>query len=323
MSSAEHTLAFRTTCSREIGFGHLRRCLTLAQELAGRGWRCAFWLTGDQLGQQLAAQAGFDVVPGIDRARFDAVVVDDYAVSARQIAAWHGAPACLAVIDDLADRALGCDLVHNGNANAGMLHYRTAPGCRLLLGPRYAMLRPSFRGVGPRPPGEVRRVLVTLGGSDPQGYTPRVVAQLLERLPQLTIDVIVGPLYQGALPEASDRVRLHRAPPNVTALMLSADLAVTSGGQTTYELAACGLPAIAICAAENQRGNLTALAAIPTLVLIEDPDRVSDAVSAVAADAALRKRMSSAGQGLVDGRGASRVALALEQVVRGGHGTDV
>jgi UDP-2,4-diacetamido-2,4,6-trideoxy-beta-L-altropyranose hydrolase len=38
--------------------------------------------------------------------------------------------------------------------------------------------------------------------------------------------------------------------------MLSVDLAITAGGQTTYELARCGVPMIMIEVVSNQRGNI-------------------------------------------------------------------
>ena len=52
---------------------------------------------------------------------------------------------------------------------------------------------------------------------------------------------------------------VHSAPEDMRAIMATADLAVTAGGQTTYELAASGVPAVALCIAENQRPNLAAL----------------------------------------------------------------
>lgn len=315
MSSAERTAAFRAPCSRQVGLGHLRRCLTLAEELHGRGWRCGFWRADDDGGGALLDRTGFDAVDAKQAKQADALVVDDYGVTAAEIRVWARASPCLAVIDDLADRALECRLIVNGNPAAKALGYPTSPGCRLLLGPRYALLRPAFRDLGPHRIAEVRRVLVTLGGSDPLGLTAEVVSQLRARSPELLVDVVVGPLFSGALPTACDRVRIHRAPADIAALMRTADLAVTAAGQTAFELAACGVPAVALRTADNQRANLAALGAVPTLVPVEDVDRVGDAVAALASDRDLRRRMSASGQALLDGHGATRVADALTELL--------
>ena len=97
--------------------------------------------------------------------------------------------------------------------------------------------------------------------------------------------------------------------------MAQADLAISGGGQTLYELAALGLPAVAVCVASTQEANLAALAAAPTLVALRRPGAgetdwgaLRDAVHRLAADVDGRARMSAAGRALVDGCGASRAA---------------
>jgi spore coat polysaccharide biosynthesis predicted glycosyltransferase SpsG len=109
---------------------------------------------------------------------------------------------------------------------------------------------------------------------------------------------------------------MHEAPPELAPLMAAADLAVCAGGQTTYELAAMGLPAVALCIADNQRINLDALAQVPTL-LLSDAAALSSTVRALAADRTQQQRLSQRGRALVDGRGADRVAAALGEVLDG------
>jgi spore coat polysaccharide biosynthesis predicted glycosyltransferase SpsG len=112
-------------------------------------------------------------------------------------------------------------------------------------------------------------------------------------------------------------VVIHRDPPDVRGLMLGADVALCAGGQTTYELAATGTPAIAVQVAANQAGNLRGLEAAGALVWagsVEDADlgdRVMAALAALAGDGARRAAMSRAGRALVDGKGIERVAEAL------------
>lgn len=331
-SAAAVRIAFRTTAGKQIGFGHLRRCMTLAAELAPRLHEpIDFFVAGDSTAATALAPEQVrvsSVAPGEDatvhvltQSRYDVLIVDDYAISSSALGRFRERVGRIGVIDDLADRVLEVDLVQNGTANAASLNYRTSLDCVRLLGPSYVLLRPAFRDRLPRQaPLEVRTVLVTLGGADPAGQTVDVVKQLCQALPEVSVDVLIGPLFdedERLNTLISDRVRLHRAPPGVAVLMLRADLAIAAGGQTTYELAACGVPTVALCIADNQRLSLAALEKIPTLV-VAGTAALPAAVRELAGDQALRQAMIDGGQSLVDGYGASRVAEQVIQLTQTG-----
>jgi UDP-2,4-diacetamido-2,4,6-trideoxy-beta-L-altropyranose hydrolase len=330
------TIAFRTTAGKQIGFGHLRRCLTLAGELrraAGAAMSVHFWIDGDPAAVDVTAAAGFEArfVSGpepdatgalLEAGEVDTLVVDSYTVAGASFSAWRRRVGALVAIDDLADRELDVDVVVNGTPQAAQLSYRTGPDVLRLLGPRYALLRPHFRELPLRPAApRVGRVLVTLGGADPQSSTPAVVEAVQRALPDAALDVVVGPLF-GPMPDldrrvASDRerLRLHRDLDDLSALMSAADLAVSAGGQTLYELAATGVPTVALCLADNQAPNIAALAGVSLLsagsVVESAAGRfhgVEEGCRQLAADSALRQRMSDAGRSLIDGQGAARVA---------------
>jgi spore coat polysaccharide biosynthesis predicted glycosyltransferase SpsG len=166
---------------------------------------------------------------------------------------------------------------------------------------------------------------VTLGGSDPLGLTEPVVLAVRRALPRASLDVLLGPLFHpipalDALAAASaGLLRLHRGVDDPAPLMGEADLAVSGGGQTLYELAATGLPTVALGVASNQEGNLSSLAAVPTLLRAPVPaspasdewSAVTEIVRALASDRQLRQRINDEGRKLIDGRGASRVAAAI------------
>src|SRR5207244_11064830 len=79
---------------------------------------------------------------------------------------------------------------------------------------------------------------------------------------------VIGVFFSGA---TRDKIRhlvkedadahQYENPPQMRDLMLACDVAITGGGQTTYELAATGTPALAIRLADNQTGNLRGLSA--------------------------------------------------------------
>ena len=194
-----------------------------------------------------------------------ALVIDSYEV--REECLSRVRASLVAVIDDLADRSLPVDLVINGAANACELAYRTSPGTRLLLGPEYVLLRKEFAQAPTRSiSANVKRVLITVGGMDPHVLTPRLIAWTQEALEGVAIDVVVGPFFgEDSVAQAekmaagNPAVAVHRDPAAIRNLMLACDLALTGGGQTTYELAATGTPAVAIRIADNQTGNLKGL----------------------------------------------------------------
>jgi spore coat polysaccharide biosynthesis predicted glycosyltransferase SpsG len=175
-----------------------------------------------------------------------------------------------------------------------------------------------------------RRVLVTLGGSDPGNYTLRVL-RALRRLnqPDLEVKVAIGTLnpHENRLEESirdwePPAVTLMRDVADISELMAWADLAVCSGGTTCLELAFMGLPALLVVLAENQANVAGGLGKAGAAINLGWHWQLSDAaladrLGAIMADQKTRSSMSARGQELVDGLGCQRVAACLEEKSRG------
>ena len=99
--------------------------------------------------------------------------------------------------------------------------------------------------------------------------------------------------------------------------MLESDLAISAGGQTLYELACAGCPTIAVWMAPNQDGQLQVFEESGFIRIAghgEDDsviDAIVDAVFSLLQDRQARRSMSAAGQRLIDGQGAIRVARTI------------
>jgi len=327
-------VAIRTDAGPEIGLGHARRCLTLAGALRELGVESVFVLAGGRRACEWLEASHFEVVPVEPARDLDAtlehcrvhearvIVVDSASLGTAYLTTLAAAGLRVVVIDDLADHDLPVDLVVNGSAGAERLPYRGASRTRFLLGPRHVLLRAQFGQAGTRSvPDRARRVLITVGGGDPSDLTSRLVGWTTRALGAVEQDVVVGPFgaRTGALQAAAaaGRVVLHEDPKDLAALMLEADMALSGGGQTAYELAATGTPAVAIRLADNQTLNLTALAEAGTLDWVGDAGdddlhvKIGTALAGLANDPMRRARMSRQGRALVDGRGAGRVARAI------------
>jgi UDP-2,4-diacetamido-2,4,6-trideoxy-beta-L-altropyranose hydrolase len=333
-------IIFRTGGGERTGYGHVRRCLSLAEALRGCDAESAFLLDGDQILASDVEAAGFesvwvdtgnDLVNTLELARrrqARAIVADSYALDSEYFQGLIAVPAATVVVDDLADRELPVDLVVNSSVAACRGTYRGAEGTTFLLGPKYALLRPEFADTPTRrEPEDVRTILVTVGGSDPHGLTQTFTRCIATALPEAYVDIIVGPLALAPTclivgrHRVPSSVKLHRNPRDIRRLMLEADLALCAGGQTAYELAACGVPMIAARTADNQTGNLEGLAAAGALIWAGDARdegleaTVMTALVELAGDPSWRDRLGKRGRAIVDGKGADRVASAILQLI--------
>ena len=331
-------MVFRVAGGPDIGFGHLRRSWTLAEQLSREGCK-VYFVTATVEDATLLSKAGFSVwseekphhlartIQLLQTAPSPKLcLVDDPRLSGTSLAALrkHALVAC---VDDTGEREMPVDLVVNGSAGAEILRYRGLKETLYMLGPQYILLRKEFmcEPVERRLSQDIQRVLILTGGGQPGAWLQVVLAVVAETLPRAVIDVIVGPFSQTSTFEGSlhGQVVWHRSPPDIRALMLSADLAVSAGGQTLYELAATATPTLGIRVAANQALNLRGLARAGCLRDLGVPvepgfrARLAEGLAGLAADARAREDMGRRGRNVVDGRGAERVAARLERLLDG------
>jgi UDP-2,4-diacetamido-2,4,6-trideoxy-beta-L-altropyranose hydrolase len=278
----------RTDSSVEIGSGHLMRCLTLADQLRGKGSSVAFACRDLPGGLFDLLQAhGYlcvrlspaapgcgaqeeDAMATLEAARklfpdgLDWLVVDHYELDAIWERMLRPHVSKLMVIDDLANRQHDCDLLLDQNYYRDMdRRYRmlVPQQCVTLLGPAYVLLRPEFADARKRlrlRDGTVRRILVFLGGSDPTNQTQKVVEALtLIDRPDIGVDVVVGAGNPNrdtiqALCNQLPNVAFHSQVSNMADLIHNADLGVGAGGATMWERYCLGLPTITVVSAANQ-----------------------------------------------------------------------
>jgi spore coat polysaccharide biosynthesis predicted glycosyltransferase SpsG len=326
-------VVFRVAGDAGLGFGHVRRCWTLAGRLREAGARVMF-VAASQAAVPLLARAGFQAaqergdlegtLAALQGRRGVICVVDDPTLDTGDLRRLR-ARAPVVCIDDTADRDLPVDLVLNASAAAADLPYRGNDDTRWLLGPVYVLLRPEFAGEPRRAAtvATVRRVLVVTGGGDAGSLPVRLALAVHGGLPEATVDLVFGPFAEADLcgPAPTAWLALHRDPADVRGLMLGADLALTAGGQTAYELAATATPAIGLRLADNQEPNLRGLVKAGCLRSLGSPhDRgfwqsLRGQLADLAAQPGVRAEMGRCGRALVDGRGADRVAAAILELL--------
>src|SRR5262249_43322632 len=124
-----------------------------------------------------------------------------------------------------------------------------------------------------------RKVLVTMGGSDPENLTSQVL-QALNHLkgPELQVAIVIGGGNQHKAEIirlaniSKNDLRLEVDARNMPDLMADADVAVSSASSTFWEICMLGLPAIVVDAAPNQVPLARALSSAQAAIYIPRSD---------------------------------------------------
>jgi UDP-2,4-diacetamido-2,4,6-trideoxy-beta-L-altropyranose hydrolase len=333
----------RADASLAIGTGHVMRCLALAQAWQDAGGTAS--LAAAEMPEALSPRVTAEGVslspiqatPGslddasetialAQRLSADWVVIDGDRFGSDFLETVRATGLRVMLIDDVAAReSFPVDLIVNPNFNEDGEPYRRR-GCnaRVLAGPTYTLLRREFRRASEKR--EIRqtgnRILVTLGGSDPENLTPRI-AETLARCSRLEVTVIAGAGYENAeelRKVNANNLRVVFNATNMAQIMQDCDQAVIALGGTLWELLSAG------CAVLGYSRNSTQLGIVRTLsdrgVMLNmgetrhfDPEKLVASVMELAGLPIARERMANLGRTLVDGMGATRVVEAALQSV--------
>jgi UDP-2,4-diacetamido-2,4,6-trideoxy-beta-L-altropyranose hydrolase len=339
-------VVFRVDASTQIGTGHVMRCLALAQAWHDTQGQPIFVMTTSvpALEERLKSE-GMQVVhlttePGsLDDAeqtttlahQFGAtwVVVDGYHFGGEYQQILKQSKLHLLFIDDYGHAEhYYADFVLNQNISADEQWYNNREAyTQLLLDTRYALLRREFwqwQGWQRTVPPVAKKVLVTLGGADPDNITLKVIQSLqIVEVEELEAVVVVGgsnPHYENlkrAVQDSRYPIQLQQNVTNMPELMAWADVAISAGGSTCWELAFMGLPSILLILADNQRTISEKLATLNLAVNLgwhQDvkEQEIASTLSQLLQSAEQRAKIIKVSQQIVDGEGSSTIVRNLE-----------
>ena len=205
-----------------------------------------------------------------------------------------------------------------------------------MLGPCYALLRREFlkhQGWTRQHPDTAKKILVTMGGSDPDNATRMVVHAVQQLKKDLEVIVVVGshnPHFEelkGMIEHSPASIRLLQNVTDMPDLMAWVDMAVSAGGSTCLEMAYMGLPNIVLVLAENQWANTESLGAAGISINLGwyhqvDERGLVEALNMLISNPMLRKEMSVKARKLVDGSGVNRILSFVDRLSRQNRTTD-
>ncbi|MFW3346088.1 cytidylyltransferase domain-containing protein [Aliarcobacter butzleri] len=250
------SILFVITGNEEVGLGHVYNTLLVANDILNH--KITFLVDkGSQLAYDKISlknypvfiQENEDILEDIKKLNPDLVINDRLDTTLEYIEGLKKLNILTVNFEDLGEGSKISDLVINAIYPEKQIiknHY---------FGHEYFILRDEFiYSEGKENKEEVKNILISFGGVDPNNYTKKVLDSIYKYCieNQIEINVVTGFGYRNydSIYEYRN-INIYKNVANISKYMLEADLIFTSAGRTTYEVASIGVPTIVL--AQNDR----------------------------------------------------------------------
>ena len=326
------SILFRADGNKKLGLGHIVRCLALADELKNNNPNLeVVFITKYDESKKIIEEKNYAVIDTNDEisqirnfASGDTLFITDFLDTDNQYISEIKKIASLSVLsidNNTKLKRIEADIVINANVfDEG--EKKIIGSTRYFLGPKYMILRKEFEDAykeEKKIKDNAEAILVMFGGTDPEGYTIKVVDALKNIRAQINLILGPGLSYSDKLNEVLSKTDgkfdLLVNPKNIIEIMKNADMAITAAGIALYELATLGIPSIAIPQAKHQEDIAEAFeksGACINLGVSPDSKLISESTIRLMENELLREQLSENAKIFVDGKGIERVIKLID-----------
>jgi len=346
VKKTENRIAVRVDGDAYIGIGHVMRCLSIADEFRKQGYGVCF-ISASREAEDIINGRGYgcmhldsafdntkaelpELLSLLDATGVEVILVDTYYASAAYLRELSK-NFITVYIDDFCKETYPVDVVVNYNIYARTLGYESRYGCcktKLLLGSAYAPVRPGFKNTVFKVRDKVKKILVTMGGSDSHNIAGMLAKKIAEErlLDNIEVKIVCGRLNQhiGMLLKLENQyqnISVYYDVQDMAGLMCRCDIAVIAAGTTMYEACTVGIPIITCSYADNQ--VLPAKAFETEIGIINAGDYRAGAnemlekiTKAIFLPQDERKKLSGLMKTKVDGRGTERLVREIVAIIQ-------
>ncbi|MBT4880683.1 MAG: UDP-2,4-diacetamido-2,4,6-trideoxy-beta-L-altropyranose hydrolase [Alphaproteobacteria bacterium] len=260
---------FRCDASEQLGAGHVMRCIVLAEALKEKGWECFFVSNKEAhtLISKLKEFKAVDPVELYDSPIFhNLLIVDHYELDKSYEQHFRKHADKILVIDDLANREHDCDILIDQTYGRDATDYNgfVPEKCKILTGSKYSLIKRQISELRPKSflsrknRNSIKKILISMGGTDPQNYTLKALKMVKESGFRGSIDVVLGfsSKYEEIISDftksMSNSVEIY-VNADMPKLLNQADLAIGASGSSIWERCCLGLPSVLVQTAANQK----------------------------------------------------------------------
>ncbi len=264
----KYDVAIRADGNAKTGTGHVHRTIALASYLKQNFNITFYLLNSDSLAEELLSQNGYKFVNLIKEddllktiSEKTIVVIDGYNFSLEYQSEIKKAGHKLVLIDDLKQGVQIADVVINHGYTAEAKDYGISENTKLLCGPEYAILKKEFLNYS-SPPKKTdnKKVLVCIGGTDPNNYSEKIILELLDKTTKdiSLITYPINPNFEKLIDLAhknSSRLKMFHSlsTPQMMNLISENDIAILQPSNIALEACSVGVYMALVKTEENQK----------------------------------------------------------------------
>jgi UDP-2,4-diacetamido-2,4,6-trideoxy-beta-L-altropyranose hydrolase len=328
-------LVFRCDGSNEIGFGHMRRCLNLAQWLRSK-FEIAICTKKTKEAVTILKKTDIHV----HYLQKDSDDKEDLNAVAQFLTEWDPK----VIVNDIKNtttdymqtisvskaRTLNFDDLGVGASLADVLvDANRRENKKKFFGPKYVVLHDDFAREHKKARilhKSVKNVMLAIGGGDPHNYTQKILECLEDVEYNFNTAVVLGPTFKDVHHikqrwKDHDRVYFLENLETLIKPLLWADCAIVNGGMTMFEALCVGTPTLVVSQNVDEVKNVKRLERKNAVLDVGLGKKVSvnklnKRLKRVCDGVEYRKKLSDSGKEIVDGAGIFRVLGIIEKLAR-------
>ncbi len=224
-------------------------------------------------------------------------------------------------------------IINQTNSNFIVIPYVGAENIKIdnvkksnyLLGPKYFVIRKEFFALIPRViNNQTRSILISMGGSDVNNLTEKIVKIILSISENIHINIIKGSInnykynkIRELLKNSDNSFKIYESPGNMAEIMGKSDLGIFSSGLTQYEASAVGLPAIVISLNDYHKQVVDEYAKMNSIISFgtfgsNRIGKLKETIINIISNQQIRRDMSRNGKKIIDGKGIERIVNEID-----------
>lgn len=334
------SLLFRVNGSKKIGMGHVIRDIEVAKCLTEYYYPIYFLTKNNPPTIDYINKNGFKamIFPNdndkesnikiqkiLEKSQLDDIILDIYNIRQSEINFYK--KFCNRVIcftDETYKLNIVADIIFAFSPNQKGKYYSSINEGKFYIGPKYFPLNPIFSNKNSKEQEKnIKKILVTMGGSDVNNLTTRVLNNLLKINYNFEITAILGHGFGETDQNMLNRyikkgIKFKRNVKNMHEEMMKTNIAICSAGNTLLELMCTGIPTLVLpqTTRENAHANAYkkkgAILKVPNYGnKIKDKD-IFLSIKKLIEDLDLRSKISKNALKVIDGKGVFRIVNILK-----------